>query len=138
RSDGSLPGDEVHAAVLFAHACHQPLLAILPAKPGEDEDRLRGSSLNRTLLRKATERTAVIVRAAQTNPMPPLLIRSLLLALLFAPAQAQPQAWAWDDGTVPYVQTPAEIVERMMRMAEVRTGDFVIDLGSGDGRIVIE
>jgi len=27
---------------------------------------------------------------------------------------------AWDDGTVPYVQTPVEIVERMMRMAEVR------------------
>ena len=70
--------------------------------------------------------------------MPPILTRSLLLALLIAPAQAQPQAWAWDDGTVPYVQTPAEIVERMMRMAEVRAGDFVIDLGSVDGRIVIE
>ncbi|TMH70815.1 MAG: methyltransferase domain-containing protein [Betaproteobacteria bacterium] len=70
--------------------------------------------------------------------MPPILTRSMLLALLIAPAQAQPQAWAWDDGTVPYVQTPAEIVERMMRMAEVRAGDFVIDLGSGDGRIVIE
>src|SRR5438445_7643823 len=70
--------------------------------------------------------------------MSPILTRSLLLALLIAPAQAQPQAWAWDDGTVPYVQTPAEIVERMMRMAEVRAGDFVIDLGSGDGRIVIE
>ncbi|HEY3073982.1 MAG TPA: class I SAM-dependent methyltransferase, partial [Burkholderiales bacterium] len=70
--------------------------------------------------------------------MPPILTRSIVLALLIAPAQAQSQAWAWDDGTVPYVQTPAEIVERMMRMAEVRTGDFVIDLGSGDGRIVIE
>jgi SAM-dependent methyltransferase len=62
----------------------------------------------------------------------------MLLAVLIAPAHAQPQSWAWDDGTVPYVQTPAEIVERMMRMAEVRNGDFVIDLGSGDGRIVIE
>jgi SAM-dependent methyltransferase len=68
----------------------------------------------------------------------PILIRSILLALLIAPAQAQPQSWAWDDGTVPYVQTPAEIVERMMRMAEVRPGDFVVDLGSGDGRLVIE
>jgi SAM-dependent methyltransferase len=47
------------------------------------------------------------------------------------------QSWGWDDGTVPYVQTPAEIVERMMRMAEVAKGDHVIDLGSGDGRIVI-
>ena len=53
------------------------------------------------------------------------------------------QAWgqaalSWDDGTVPYVQTPMEIVHRMLRMAEVKKGDHVIDLGSGDGRIVIE
>jgi SAM-dependent methyltransferase len=31
-----------------------------------------------------------------------------------------------------------EIVERMLRMAEVKKGDHVIDLGSGDGRIIIE
>jgi len=64
----------------------------------------------------------------------------LIAAALAAtpPAAAQPQAWAWDDGTVPYVQTPMEIVERMLRMAEVKQGDYVIDLGSGDGRIVIE
>ncbi|HYR35152.1 MAG TPA: methyltransferase domain-containing protein, partial [Burkholderiales bacterium] len=70
--------------------------------------------------------------------MPSLVLRALLLALIVLPTPAQPQAWAWDDGTVPYVQTPAEIVERMMRMAEVGPGDFVIDLGSGDGRLVIE
>ncbi len=58
--------------------------------------------------------------------------------MIVLPAQAQPQTWAWDDGTVPYVQTPMEIVERMLRMAEVKPGDHVIDLGSGDGRIVIE
>jgi SAM-dependent methyltransferase len=67
-----------------------------------------------------------------------LITRYILFAVLVMPAGAQPQTWAWDDGTVPYVQTPVEIVERMMRMAEVRAGDFVIDLGSGDGRIVIE
>ena len=39
---------------------------------------------------------------------------------------------------MPYVVTPMEIVERMMRMGEVGKGDYVIDLGSGDGRIVIE
>ena len=64
-----------------------------------------------------------------------ILIAACLIAAI--PALAQPQAWAWDDGTVPYVQTPMEIVERMMRMAEVKKGDYVIDLGSGDGRIVI-
>jgi SAM-dependent methyltransferase len=65
-----------------------------------------------------------------------VLIVACLAAAL--PAAAQPQAWAWDDGTVPYVQTPMEIVERMLRMAEVGKDDYLIDLGSGDGRIVIE
>ena len=45
-----------------------------------------------------------------------------VLALLLIPAQAQPQSWGWDDGTVPYVNTPVEIVERMMRMARGRQG----------------
>ena len=34
----------------------------------------------------------------------------VLAAALASPTHAQPQAWAWDDGTVPYVQTPMEIV----------------------------
>jgi len=63
------------------------------------------------------------------------LLLPVALALAATPAFAQ--SWAWDDGSVPYVTSPMEIVERMMRMAEVGPGDFVIDLGSGDGRIVI-
>jgi SAM-dependent methyltransferase len=66
-------------------------------------------------------------------------LKHLFILVLFAmPAHAQTQSWGWDDGTVPYVQTPMEIVERMLRMAEVKKGDHVIDLGSGDGRIIIE
>ena len=65
-----------------------------------------------------------------------ILIAAILIAAL--PAFAQQPAWSWDDGTVPYVQTPMEIVERMLRMAEVKKDDYVIDLGSGDGRIIIE
>jgi len=38
---------------------------------------------------------------------------------------------------VPYVTTPDFVVDRMMQMAHVGHGDYVIDLGSGDGRIVI-
>jgi SAM-dependent methyltransferase len=37
----------------------------------------------------------------------------------------------------PYAATPEEIVEEMLRMAEVKKDDVVYDLGSGDGRIVI-
>ncbi|HET9274157.1 MAG TPA: class I SAM-dependent methyltransferase [Methyloceanibacter sp.] len=65
-----------------------------------------------------------------------ITIAAVLIAAL--PAFAQQPAWSWDDGTVPYVQTPMEIVERMLRMAEVKKDDYVIDLGSGDGRIIIE
>jgi len=61
-----------------------------------------------------------------------------VLTLLSGVSMAQGAAFAWDDGTVPYVVTPMEIVERMMRMGEVGKGDYVIDLGAGDGRIVIE
>ena len=38
---------------------------------------------------------------------------------------------------VPYVPTPPDVVERMLDMANVKPGDFVIDLGCGDGRIAI-
>jgi len=40
-------------------------------------------------------------------------------------------------GDVVYVPTPQIVVEEMLRMAKVGPRDFVIDLGSGDGRMVI-
>jgi SAM-dependent methyltransferase len=57
------------------------------------------------------------------------------------------QAPAQKEGFVPqvgqagkdviWVPTPEELVERMLRMAQTTPKDFVIDLGSGDGRIAI-
>lgn len=38
---------------------------------------------------------------------------------------------------VPYVPTPRPVVDRMMQLAEVGPSDYLIDLGSGDGRIAI-
>lgn len=56
----------------------------------------------------------------------------------------QPQqflvAHAQDDiihRDVPYVPTPQEVVDVMLKLAEVDGDDTVYDLGSGDGRIVI-
>jgi SAM-dependent methyltransferase len=37
---------------------------------------------------------------------------------------------------VPFVPTPDEVVERMLTLAKVTKDDYVIDLGSGDGRIL--
>lgn len=41
------------------------------------------------------------------------------------------------DLDAPYVVTSYAVVDRMLAMAEVGPNDFLIDLGSGDGRIVI-
>lgn len=53
-----------------------------------------------------------------------------LLALM--PAHA-----AGDQPSVPYVPTPQAVVDRMLAMANVTAADYLIDLGSGDGRIVV-
>jgi SAM-dependent methyltransferase len=55
----------------------------------------------------------------------------LVLAVLLAPAAA---AQPYD---VPYVPTPQVVVEEMLRIAQVRPDDYVIDLGCGDGRIPV-
>ena len=39
---------------------------------------------------------------------------------------------------VPYVPTPLDVAQRMLTMAKVSASDYVIDLGSGDGRLVRE
>jgi hypothetical protein len=59
-----------------------------------------------------------------------MLARRVVLALLIvlAPARAE---------EVPYVQTPQSVVDAMLELGGVRGTDFLIDLGSGDGRIPI-
>ena len=42
-----------------------------------------------------------------------------------------------EQADVPYVPTPPAVVEAMLKLADVGARDFVIDLGSGDGRILI-
>lgn len=44
---------------------------------------------------------------------------------------------AQDFGDTPYVQTPQNVVDAMLKTAKVTARDYVIDLGSGDGRMVI-
>ena len=41
------------------------------------------------------------------------------------------------DTSVPYVPTPQNVVDRMLEIAKVGPQDYLIDLGSGDGRIVV-
>ena len=63
--------------------------------------------------------------------------RRRFLAALAAASLAAIPASAQDYGDTPYVQTPQNVVDRMLEVAKVGPKDFVIDLGSGDGRMVI-
>ncbi len=68
----------------------------------------------------------------QARHTPGWLGRGVVLLAGFA-AMPAPAA----DARVPYVPTPQVVVERMLEIARVGPGDFLADLGSGDGRIVI-
>jgi SAM-dependent methyltransferase len=48
-----------------------------------------------------------------------------------------PAQYAEGKGEVPYVPTPEEVVDAMLKLAGVKNTDTVYDLGCGDGRIVI-
>ena len=56
---------------------------------------------------------------------------AVLTAMCWHSVQAQ------EGKIVPYVPTPQEVVDRMLDLAQVKKGDVVYDLGSGDGRIVV-
>jgi SAM-dependent methyltransferase len=43
----------------------------------------------------------------------------------------------WTDGEVPFVRSTPEVIDRMLEMARVKSGDVVYDIGSGDGAIII-
>lgn len=60
-----------------------------------------------------------------------------LLALAIMLAQAVTWVAAQEGKIVPYVPTPQDVVDRMLELAQVKKGDVVYDLGSGDGRIVV-
>ena len=60
-----------------------------------------------------------------------------ITAFVFAAAaQAQPQALQQQPDVI-FVPTPYEVVDAMLRLANVRKGDVLYDLGSGDGRIPV-
>jgi cyclopropane fatty-acyl-phospholipid synthase-like methyltransferase len=58
------------------------------------------------------------------------LAAGVLVALSVAAAQSTPHL------DVPYVPSPNPVVEGMLKLAGVKSGDTVYDLGCGDGRIV--
>src|SRR5213082_2762681 len=73
--------------------------------------------------------------------MTPIVRAAVLLAALLVPFAASAQKFEPQVGQagkdVIWLPTPEEVVDRMLTMAQVTPQDFVVDLGSGDGRTVI-
>ena len=67
--------------------------------------------------------------------------RNVTLSMLAVPLLLAPELWAQDksgDGKIaPYFPTPQTIVDKMLQLGELKAGEKMYDLGSGDGRIVI-
>ena len=79
-----------------------------------------------------------------SRPFLRALALGIAAALLIVLAWAGYQRWFSPAASgerpkldVPYVATIEEVVDRMLDLAEVGPGDHVIDLGCGDGRILI-
>lgn len=66
-----------------------------------------------------------------------LFLFVLTLIIPFKGFSQEPD-YLWDyQYDVPYVPTPPEVVQEMLKMANVNKNDYLYDLGCGDGRIVI-
>ncbi|MDX2151760.1 MAG: class I SAM-dependent methyltransferase [Bryobacteraceae bacterium] len=65
------------------------------------------------------------------SPLRTLAPLSLLLAVSLAAQESEVRK------DVPYVPTPPEVVDAMLKLGNVHNGDVHYDLGCGDGRIVV-
>ncbi|HYS57154.1 MAG TPA: methyltransferase domain-containing protein [Burkholderiales bacterium] len=68
----------------------------------------------------------------QKRTLAPALLAVLLFCSRAVIAQGQEK-----ELDTPFVPTPQAVVDKMLDMAQLKAGEMVIDLGSGDGRIMI-
>lgn len=77
----------------------------------------------------------MILRTLRSWPV--FVLGALTLVACAAAQVSTPPQLSTPPLDVPYVPTPEPVVAQMLKMAQIRPGDVVYDLGSGDGRIVI-
>lgn len=70
-------------------------------------------------------------------PYAPTALLLAVSALCLSSCQSASQLEFGKGLDVPYVQTPPHVVTAMLSMARVGAQDAVVDLGCGDGRIVV-
>lgn len=77
-----------------------------------------------------------VMRAIDAGATGSMRVRRFAVALVCVAAAGLSAAVDERTGG-PFIPTPQAVVDEMLRLADVRKEDFVIDLGSGDGRIVL-
>jgi protein-L-isoaspartate O-methyltransferase len=65
------------------------------------------------------------------------MLRNTLSLILLAAAAVAQDAPPTGEKLAPYYPTPESIVDRMLEVGQLKAGEKMFDLGSGDGRIVI-
>jgi SAM-dependent methyltransferase len=76
-------------------------------------------------------------RSRTTTVLLTVCVACALVARAGTAGQAPPQKRPSAPNLAPYVPTPQEVVDRMLKLAQVTKDDIVYDLGCGDGRIPI-
>ncbi len=65
------------------------------------------------------------------------MLRHSVLGLIAGALTCTAQPAESKDSLAPFIPSPQILVDRMLEAAQLRPGELVYDLGSGDGRIVI-
>ena len=73
------------------------------------------------------------MKRTSSNVLRAVAIAGAVTWAIVAPAAETPAAQV-----APFAATPMPVVHEMLKLATVGRDDFVVDLGSGDGRLVIE
>ena len=90
--------------------------------------------------RQGAGNNSPVAIARADRGVPPVLGCILLLAIGTPARCAEPARPSRAAPAVPdvvYIPTPHDVVDRMLRLAEVTRRDVVYDLGCGDGRILV-
>jgi len=77
---------------------------------------------------------ATLAAALAVTPLSAVQIPSLRKGQA-PPPSAENSPYA--NKLAPYVSSPARVVDRMLELANIKPGETVYDLGSGDGRVLI-
>ena len=89
-----------------------------------------------TSRRSAAHRAGAVLTACLIGGAAPALV-ALPAPAGAQPTAAQPAADVPHTVAAPYVPSPDGVVSEMLDMADVGPDDYLIDMGSGDGRIVL-